>query len=172
MEKITKCLNEWNAIIEALGSGKQSILIRKSGTTLPGFLLYPTITYTNNENFLDGFKPDFKKFAETNALPEQDGNKRNVKYYAEVVEVLEKPYSRIGSLKKYHIWTNEHVKSYLANKNAKVWLLRIYELQKPVMTEKTRSITYANVLDEISLEGMKPVISDKEFKELSEKIKK
>ena len=26
---ITKCLNEWNATIEALGQGKQSILIRK-----------------------------------------------------------------------------------------------------------------------------------------------
>lgn len=29
MTEITKCLNEWNATIEALGCGKQSILIRK-----------------------------------------------------------------------------------------------------------------------------------------------
>ena len=27
MTEITKCLNEWNATIEALGCGKQSILI-------------------------------------------------------------------------------------------------------------------------------------------------
>ena len=29
MSGITKCLNEWNATIEALGQGKQTILIRK-----------------------------------------------------------------------------------------------------------------------------------------------
>ncbi len=29
----TKCLNEWNATIEALGQGKQTILIRKYNTT-------------------------------------------------------------------------------------------------------------------------------------------
>jgi hypothetical protein len=27
MSEISKCLNEWNATIEALGQGKQSILI-------------------------------------------------------------------------------------------------------------------------------------------------
>lgn len=33
MTEITKCINEWNATIEALGQGKQTILIRKYGTT-------------------------------------------------------------------------------------------------------------------------------------------
>ena len=28
MSEITKCLNEWNATLEALGQGKQTILIR------------------------------------------------------------------------------------------------------------------------------------------------
>ena len=51
MEEITKCLNEWNATIEALGCGNQTILIRKYGTSLNNFLLYPTISYANNEYF-------------------------------------------------------------------------------------------------------------------------
>lgn len=38
----TKCLNEWNATIEALGQGKQTILIRKYDTTLKEFLFFPT----------------------------------------------------------------------------------------------------------------------------------
>jgi len=29
MSSITKCLNDWNATVEALGQGKQTILIRK-----------------------------------------------------------------------------------------------------------------------------------------------
>ena len=45
MNEITKCLNEWNATIEALGQGKQTILIRKYNTTLNEFLLYPTVSY-------------------------------------------------------------------------------------------------------------------------------
>lgn len=171
MEKITKCLNEWNAVVEALGTGKQTILIRKSGTTLPGFLLYPTITYVNNENYLDGFKAEFKPFVKENALPVSEGKKRSVKYYAEVVDVFEKPYSRIGSMDKYHIWTNKHVKSYLSGKNAKIWLLRVYNLKKHTLSEKTRSITYSNVLDKISLKDMEPVLSSDEFNNIHKEIK-
>ena len=48
--KTTKCLNEWNATIEALGNGKQSVLIRKYGTSLKGFLLYPTVSYANKDD--------------------------------------------------------------------------------------------------------------------------
>ncbi|MGZ7136043.1 MAG: DUF1802 family protein [Methanobacterium sp.] len=41
MKTINKCLKEWNAIIEALGQGKQSILIRYYKTYIKEFLLYP-----------------------------------------------------------------------------------------------------------------------------------
>ena len=86
MTEITKCLNEWNATIEALGCGKQSILIRKYSTTLP--------------------KSVDKKY--------------EVKYYAKVEEIIEKSVNRIGSLNKYHIWTRDHVSSYLNGNKAKV----------------------------------------------------
>ena len=56
MVEITKCINEWNATIEALGQGKQTILIRKYGTTLKKFLLYPTISYANKDDILDLFQ--------------------------------------------------------------------------------------------------------------------
>ena len=55
MSEITKCINEWNATIEALGQGKQTILIRKYNTTLKEFLLYPTVSYANKDNVLDSF---------------------------------------------------------------------------------------------------------------------
>lgn len=46
MHAIKKCLNEWNATIEALGQGKQTILIRNYNTTVKEFLLYPTVSYS------------------------------------------------------------------------------------------------------------------------------
>ena len=52
VETITKCLNEWNATIEALGQGKQSILIRKYCTTINEFLLFPTVSYALKDKYL------------------------------------------------------------------------------------------------------------------------
>ena len=77
-------------------------------------------------------------------------NKTEVKYFATVEKVIEKPSSRIGTLNKYHIWTNEHVKSYLGSGKAYIWVLRVYELEKPVMVDRTKGLLYANVSEEIS----------------------
>lgn len=169
MEEITKCLNEWNATIEALGCGKQSILIRKYNTTLNKFLLYPTISYANNEDILESFKTDYKNFAKSNLLPKFENRIFEVKYYAEVDEVIEVPSSKIKDFDKFHIWTNDHVKSYLDRKSAKIWILRIYKLNKPQMLERSYAMIYANVDKPVKLEG-KPVIPDYEFNKLKEEI--
>ena len=166
MEKITKCLNEWNATVEALGHGKQTILIRKYGTNIDKFLLYPTVSYVLKDDYLDSFESKFKSFAEENALPNRDDNKTEIKYFATVEKVIEKSSQRIESLNKYHIWTNEHVKSYLGNQNAYVWILRVYKLKEPVMSERTMAQVFANLKEEVSLEGLEPVLSDEEFKKI------
>ena len=166
MSEITKCLNEWNATLEALGQGKQTILIRKYGTTLNEFLLYPTVSYANKEDILDSFQD--KEFAKNNLLPNGD-DAYEVKYYATVEEVIDKPSTRIGSFNKFHIWTRNHVKNFLGRKNAKIWILRVYELDKPQMLKRTRGMRYANVDKPVKLEG-KPVMPDDDFNKLKEEI--
>lgn len=170
MGDMKKCLNEWNATIEALGSGKQSILIRKNDTTLKEFLLYPTISYTTKHDYANRFKAKYKSFVEENSLPNQNNNMKEVKYYAKVESIIQRSFNRINGLSKYHIWTNEHVKSYLNGKNAHVWVLRIYKLKNPTMAERTRGLMYANLLEGISLDGKKPVLSDSEFNRLINQI--
>lgn len=170
MEKITKCLNEWNATLEAVGQGKQTILIRKYNTSVEKFLLYPTTSYTLKEDFVKSFKEDFKSFAEKNAMPLQNKNKTEVKYCATVEKVIEKPSSRIGTLNKFHIWTNEHVKSYLGSGKAYVWVLRVYELKNPIMTDRTKGLLYANTMEEVSLDRIKPVLTDTEFSKIVSEI--
>ena len=171
METITKCLNEWNATLEALGQGKQTILIRKYGTTIDKFLLFPTVSYTIKDNYLDSFEKKYQSFAKENSLPKRINDKTEVKYYATLEKIIGKQTKRIGSLKKYHIWTNEHVKSYLGNNKAFIWILRVYKLKKPVQAERTMAIRYANLIEEVSLEGIKPVLSDEEFSKIIENIK-
>jgi hypothetical protein len=169
MSEITKCINEWNATIEALGQGKQTILIRKYGTTLNEFLLYPTVSYANKDDVLDSFQGKYQDFVKDNLLPAGENRKYEVKYYAKVEEVVEKSSARIGAFNKFHIWTRNHVKSYLGKKEAKIWILRVYELDEPKYVRRSAGMLYANVDAPIKLEG-KPVLSDDEFAKLKENI--
>ncbi len=165
--EITKCLNEWNATLEALGQGKQTILIRKYGTTLNEFLLYPTVSYANKDDVLDSFQD--KEFVKNNLLPEGESGNYKVKYYATVEKVIDKSSGRIGAFNKFHIWTRNHVKGYLGRNNAKIWILRVYELDEPQMLKRNMGMRYANVNRPVKLEG-KPVISDDEFDKLKDEI--
>ena len=140
MNEITKCLNEWNATIEALGQGKQTILIRKYGTTLNEFLLYPTVSYANKDNILDSFQD--KDFAQNNLLPSGEDGSYKVKYYATCEEVIEKSSTRIGAFNKFHIWTRDHVKNYIGRKPAQIWILRVYELDEPEILKRNRGMLY------------------------------
>ena len=167
MGEITKCLNEWNATIEALGQGKQTILIRKYGTTLNEFLLYPTVSYALKDDVLDSFQD--KEFVKDNLLPNGENGEYEIKYYATVEEVIEKTSTRIGAFNKFHIWTRDHVKDYLGRKPALIWILRVYELDEPQMLKRNRGMRYANVDKPVKLEG-KPVIPDGEFNKLKEEI--
>lgn len=163
--EISKCLKEWNATIEALGQGKQTILIRSYGTTLESFLLYPTVSYANKDDYLDGFQPEYQFFVEENALPVKQGNKVAIKYYATVEKIVEKTPSAIIKLQKNYIWAAEHVRNYLKGKKPQVWVLRVYQLKEPYMAEPTPgAIKYANLKEEVSLEAIEPVLNDSKFK--------
>ena len=167
MTEITKCINEWNATIEALGQGKQSILIRKYNTTLKEFLLYPTVSYANKDDVLDSFQD--KEFVKDNLLPNGDAKNYEVKYYAKIEDVIEKPSTRIGAFNKFHIWTRDHVKNYLGRKPAKIWILRVYKLNNPQKHTRTNGMLYANVEKPVKLDG-EPVLSDNEFNKLKKRI--
>ena len=169
MKEITKCINEWNATIEALGQGKQTILIRKYGTTLNEFLLYPTISYANKDDILDSFQGKYQGFVKDNLLPAGENRKYEVKYYATVEEVIEKSSARIGAFNKFHIWTRDHVKKYLGKKPAQIWILRVYELDEPKYLSRSAGMLYANVDTRVKLDG-NTVLSDDDFAKLKEDI--
>lgn len=126
----------------------------------------PNSCYALKDNVLDSFQD--KEFAKNNLLPNGD-DAYEVKYYATVEEVIEKPSTRIGAFNKYHIWTRDHVKDYLGSKPAQIWILRVYELDEPQMLKRNRGMRYANVNHPVKLEG-KAVLSDADFAKLEESI--
>lgn len=170
MESTHKCLKEWNATIEALGQGKQTIIIRNYKTNISDFLLYPTVNYALKDDYLDSFQDKYQKFVESNSLPDKNEDKVLIKYFAKVEKIVEKPVSRIPSPKNY-IWTRDHVKNYITSKTAYIWVLRVYKLKEPYWAEPTPgAIRYANLKDEVFLEGMEPVFNDSDFSTLSKKL--
>lgn len=170
MRSTKKCLKEWNATVEALGQGKQTILIRNYKTSAENFLLYPTVTYALKDGYLDSFQGKYRDFVKDNTLPKTKRDKILIKYFADVEEVIEKSVSRIPSAKNY-IWTPNHVKNYMTGKTAHVWVLRVYKLKKPYLTKPSRAIKYVNLKDEVSLEGIEPVLSDSTFEKAIATIK-
>ena len=171
MKSINKCLKEWNATVEAIGQGKQTVLIRTYKTTLKEFLLYPTVSYALKDDYLESFQNKHKPFVEENVLPKKEGNNVEIKYYATLEKIAEKSAQSTGRLQKFYIWTPEHVKSYLRGQKAYVWALRVYELKEPFMAEPTPgAIRYANLKNEISLESIEPVLSDFEFNEVLKQL--
>ena len=168
MRTTHKCLKEWNATIEALGQGKQTTLIRNYKTNITEFLLYPTVSYALKDDYLDSFQRGHHKFVEENSLPDKDDDKILIKYFASLEEILEKPVSRIPSDENY-IWTREHVKNYMTSKTAYIWVLRVYTLKEHYWAEPTPgAIRYANLKEEVSLKGIEPVLSDQDFKKMSD----
>jgi len=158
-----KCLKEWNATIEALGQGKQTILIRNYKTNVTEFLLYPTVSYALKDDYLDSFQSEFQDFVASNSLPDKKGDKVLIKYFASVEEIVDRPVSRIPSVKHY-IWTRGHVKNYMTSKTAYIWILRVYTLKEPYWAEPTPgAIRYANLKEKVSLENLEPVLDDLEI---------
>jgi restriction system protein len=163
MNSTHKCLKEWNATLEALGHGKQTILIRSYKTNIKEFLLYPTVSYALKDDYLNSFQDKYQDFVKDNALPEKNGDNVLIKYFATLEEIVEKPVSRLPS-DKFYIWTKDHVKNYMSGKTAYIWILRVNKLKELYWAEPTPgAIKYANLKNEVSLDGMKPVLSDSEF---------
>ena len=171
LKSTNKSLKEWNATLEALGQGKQTILIRNYKTNVSEFLLYPTVSYASKDGYLDSFQGKHQDFVEKNSLPEKKEDKVLIKYFATLEEIIEKPVSRIPS-DKYYIWTRDHVKKYMTRKTAYIWFLRVYKLKEPYWAEPTPgAIKFANLKENVSLEGMKPVLSDEKLSSILKEIK-
>jgi len=171
MKEINNCLKEWNATIEALGNGYQTILIRTYTTKRKDFLLYPTSNYTQTKGYIKNFQDKYHSFIEKNALPTKEEEKTQIKYYASVEDIIAIYPSRVNSIKDYIIWDTNHVKRHLRGKRGFLWLLRIYKLKEPHMADPTPgAIRYANLQEKVPVSNLKPILSDKEFIQKAEKI--
>jgi len=174
-------LREWSGVVEALGNGDQTVMVRGYPARYPAFFLYPTFSYYTStkakpESFNEKFQPKYLKLARESAEDTRklaDSLLVHFKYYAEVDEVIPIEESKTWDrLEPYFIWSTEHVKGY-ATTSTFLWILRVHRLPETIVIGRNAGggpPTFYKHSEEISTDGSRPVLVDSEYAKLKSGI--
>lgn len=167
---------EWAVICEALGQGKQTILLRKGGIAENNgefaveetrFWLYPTYVHQQTEGIQDEARPLWDT-ALANRPP--DGKIR-LQTWAEVAGAYqiqeELPALLLSHL---HYWSEETVRKRYHYKRPGLFVLvvRAYRLPRPIEIDEVPAYagcrSWVALEKEISTEGSTPALDDESFR--------
>ena len=187
MTTLNKCqmaLKEWAITCDAIGRGEQILLLRKGGIHEDGkdfrvihreFLLYPTYEHQKADLLRMEHQPALE------ALLERPRNDEQITFihFAVAEEVLEvEDQGKVEDLAPHYIWTTGYAQSRLRWKPMlplSVMLLRAYRLEAPVtvpwIPEYSGCTSWVEVLTDVPLGKLEPVLSDTEFRAQVDTIK-
>ena len=177
-------LKEWAITVEALSSGEQVLLLRKGGIHEDGkdfrvihreFVLYPTYEHQKAELLQPEHQTALRKLLER----PRDVEKIAFSHFARAEEVLEvSDQEKVDDLQPHYIWTKEYAQSRLHWKPMlplTVILLRVYRLAQPVTVpyykEYSGCTSWVEILDQVPLGNLEPVLSDEVFRRRVDEIK-
>ena len=178
-------LKEWAITVEAMARGDQVLLLRKGGIHEDGkdfrvihreFLFYPTYLHQKEDLIQPAHQPALRKMLEQ----PQDVEKVTFTYWAKVEEVLEiSDQDKVDALEHHYIWTTAYAQSRLNWKPMlplSVLLVRVYKLQQPVsvpyLPEYGGCTSWVEVLSNVNLGEIEPVLDDTEFQRRINDIKR
>ena len=184
-DKCQMALKEWAVTVEAMAKGDQVLLLRKGGIHEDGkdfrvihreFLFYPTYLHQKEDLLQPAYQPALRKLLEQ----PQDNDRITFTYWARAEEVLEiSEREKVDNLEPHHIWTTAYAQSKLHWKPMlpmSVLLLRIYKLEQPVtvpyLPEYGGCTSWVEVLSDVKLGRMEPVLNDAEFQRRCDDIKR
>ena len=156
-----------NPVIEALGCGMQSILVRKSHPPSEKFILFPSTFQESFEKSARFFKNKQYEFVKDNYHPKMEGEYSEVKYYAEVVDVIENPPGGISDFRSFQLYTSLYFDKYLNDDNCVIWILRVYKLPNSMFL--LRQENSVHLMRGVNLEG-EPVLDNLNFFKLKAEI--
>lgn len=178
-------LKDWAVTIEALGSGKQILLMRKGGIReetrhfelqSDEFFLYPAYEHQKEELL----KPEYQgEIAKTLENWSKEDLTTTIKYYAKLYEDVEVMDEEVlHRLAPVHIWTERFATERLKWKKTlplHLLLVRVYQLDEPIEVEirpEYNSCKSWHALPESVLSlPAKPVLTDDEFMAHVNKVK-
>ena len=184
-DKCQMALKEWAVTVEAMAKGDQVLLLRKGGIHEDGkdfrvihreFLFYPTYLHQKEDLLQPAYQPVLRKLLEQ----PQDNDRITFSYWARAEEVLEiSEQKKVDNLEPHHIWTTAYAQSKLHWKPMlpmSVLFLRIYKLEQPAtvpyLPEYGGCTSWVEVLSDVNLGRMEPVLNDAEFQRHCDDIKR
>ncbi len=183
-DKCQMALKEWAVTCQALGDGEQILLLRKGGIHEDGkdfrvihreFLLYPTYEHQKADLLRTEHQPALASLLEQ----PRDGKQITFSRFAVAEEVLEvEDQQKVDDLQPHYIWTTGYAQSRLRWKPMlplSVMLLRAYRLEAPVtvpwLPEYSGCTSWVEVLTDVPLGRLEPVLSDAEFRAQVDAVK-
>lgn len=171
-------LKEWAVAITALEAGKTIMLLRKGGirehngrfqVAHEQVLLYPT--YEHQQSFL--LKPEYAN----SVIPVTSGwhpETVRIGSWAEITHIFPvSDESVVSALLPFHIWNENFINDRLKWKPHQplyILLLRTYKLPQaqeiPYRSEYAGCKSWIDLVETISLQGAKPVLSNSEYERL------
>ena len=184
-DKCQMALKEWAVTVEAMAKGDQVLLLRKGGIHEDGkdfrvihreFLFYPTYLHQKEDLLQPAYQPALRKLLEQ----PQDNDRITFSYWARAEDLLEiSEQEKVDNLKPHHIWTTAYAQSKLHWKPMlpmSVLFLRIYKLEQPAtvpyLPEYGGCTSWVEVLSDVNLGRMEPVLNDAEFQRRCDDIKR
>ena len=183
-DKCQLALKEWAITCEAIGRGEQILLLRKGGIHEDSkdfrvihreFLLYPTFEHQKADLLRTEHQPALEALLKR---PRED-KQITFTHFARAEEVLEvEDQGKVDDLSPHYIWTNDYAQSRLRWKPMlplSVMLLRAYRLESPVtvnwIPEYSGCTSWVEILTDVPLGRMEPVLLDSEFRAQVDAIK-
>ena len=177
-------LKAWAVTERALAQGRQILLLRKGGiheegkdfrVIHPEFLLYPTFEHQREELL----QPEYQSGLQKLLAEPRNEDQINFSHWATVEEVIEvSEQDMVDHLPPHHIWTNAYAQSRLHWKPMlplSVLLLRVYRMEQPVtvpfLPEYRGCTSWVDIITDVHMGKLKPVLSDEEFQRRVEEIK-
>jgi len=178
-------LKEWAVTVDAMAKGDQVLLLRKGGIHEDGkdfrvihreFLFYPTYLHQKEDLLQPAYQPALRKLLEQ----PQDNDRITFSYWARAEELLEiSEQEKVDNLESHHIWTTAYAQSKLHWKPMlpmSVLFLRIYKLEQPAtvpyLPEYGGCTSWVEVLSDVNLGRMEPVLNGAEFQRRCDDIKR
>ena len=169
-------LKEWAVAIEALGTGRQTLVIRKGGiredenrfeVRFPEFLLFPSFEHQQRELL----RPEHADALGHTLEHEPSQEWLTFAHFARVHRAFPvAEATELEALGPHHIWTQEYAEKRLRwrpRQALTAMVLRVYALPEPkrvpVRPEYAGCRSWLQLLDTVTLDGMTPALSDEAF---------
>ncbi len=177
-------LKEWAVTVDALAQGRQILLLRKGGiheegkdfrVIHPEFLLYPTYEHQREDLLKDENQEQFRRLL---AQPHPQEEIR-FSHWAKVEELVEiSQQEPVDALSPHYIWTKEYAQSRLHWKPMlplSIMLMRVYRMEQqvtvPFLPEYRGCTSWVDILSNVDLGKMEPVVSNDDFHRMVDEIK-